>query len=66
MLEAGGIIRHDVDLAREVEGQVVVAVEALVLARPVAEVGSGPAEVTAPLRTRDTAGVLSEPFASVA
>ena len=42
MLEAGGIIRHDVDLAWEVESHVVVAVDPLVLTRLVAQVGCRP------------------------
>ena len=40
-MEARGIVRHDVGLARDVEGGVVVAVEPLVLAGPVAEIGGG-------------------------
>lgn len=39
MLEARGVVRHDVSLAWDVERGVVIAVVALVLARPVAEVG---------------------------
>ncbi len=36
MLQAGGVVGHDVDLSWEVEGDMVVSVEALVLAGPVA------------------------------
>ena len=39
VLEALGVVRHDVGLARDVERGMVVAVSALVLAGPVAEVG---------------------------
>ena len=42
VLKAGGIIRHAVDLAWEVEGQVMVAVDPLVLTCPIAEVCSCP------------------------
>ena len=38
-MEAGGVVRHNVGLDRDVERGVVVAVSALMLARPVAEVG---------------------------
>ncbi len=36
VLQAGGVVGHDVDLSWEVEGDMVVSVEALVLAGPVA------------------------------
>lgn len=41
VLQAGGVVGHDVDLSWEVEGDMVVSMEALVLASPVAEVGCG-------------------------
>ena len=42
VLEARGIVRHDVGLARDVERHVVVAVAALVLTSPVAEIAGSP------------------------
>ena len=42
VLEARGVIRHDVGLARDVERHVVVAVAALVLTSPVAEIAGSP------------------------
>ena len=41
VLEARGVIRHDISLARDVEQGVVVAALPLVLARPVADVDNG-------------------------
>ena len=39
VLEARGVVRHDIGLAREVERGVVIAVRPLMLARSVAQVG---------------------------
>ena len=42
LLKARGIVRHDVGVAREIVSFVAVAVESLVRAGVVAEMGSGP------------------------
>jgi hypothetical protein len=61
VLEARRVVGHAVRVAREVLGPVTVAVEPLMV-NPAA----APTVETAPLCTRDTAGVLSEKFSTVA
>ena len=48
VLEARGVVRHDISLAWDVERGVVIAVLPLVLAHPVAEVGGEAERVASP------------------
>ena len=60
VLQAGGIICHDIEFSWEVGGQVAVAVLALVEARPVAEEGGRTFRVDSALaHARDCRGVVA-------